>query len=72
MTHRVLIPSYGGSNPPDPDETGGVNSRVKIEQLGKHPDLLPTVARWIYEESWQGAEDGSLGKVTDLLRRVAH
>jgi len=41
---------------------------LTVEQLARRPDLLPTVARWIYEEWWEGTEGASLGTLTDLLR----
>lgn len=41
---------------------------LTIDQLAKRPELLPTVARWIYSEWWQESEDASLSKVTELLR----
>jgi predicted N-acetyltransferase YhbS len=39
-----------------------------VEQLAGRPDLLPTVARWIFEEWWEGTEGASLNGLTDLLR----
>jgi predicted N-acetyltransferase YhbS len=41
---------------------------LEIARLSERPDLLPTVAGWIYEEWWEGGEDASVGKLTDLLR----
>ena len=40
----------------------------RIEQLGRRPELLPVVAKWIYEEWWEGEDEASLEKLTGLLR----
>ncbi|MBS0578649.1 MAG: GNAT family N-acetyltransferase [Proteobacteria bacterium] len=41
---------------------------LKIEPLALRPDLLPSVAGWIYEEWWRESGDASLAKVTSLLQ----
>lgn len=40
----------------------------QIEQLAERPDLLPTVAEWIYNEWWTEVEGASVGTLADLLR----
>jgi predicted N-acetyltransferase YhbS len=41
---------------------------LTIDQLAKRPELLPSVARWIYAEWWQDSQDASVTRVTELLR----
>src|ERR1700730_13763549 len=40
----------------------------RIEQLAERPDLLPTVAAWIYNEWWTAVDGANVGTLTDLLR----
>jgi len=40
----------------------------QIEQLSQRPDLLPTVARWIYSEWWTEIDAATVDTLTDLLR----
>lgn len=40
----------------------------QIEQLADRPELLPTVAGWIYNEWWTKVEGASVRTVADLLR----
>jgi GNAT superfamily N-acetyltransferase len=40
----------------------------QIEQLSERPDLLPTIAVWIYSEWWTEVEGATVGTLTDLLR----
>ena len=42
--------------------------QLQIEQLSEHPDLLPTVAGWIYSEWWTEVEGASVGTLTVSLR----
>lgn len=41
---------------------------LRIEQLARRTELLPTVAAWIYEEWWQDIAGSSVSKLMDLLR----
>jgi len=40
----------------------------RIEQLAERPDLLSTVATWIYDEWWVDVDGANVGTLTDLLR----
>jgi predicted N-acetyltransferase YhbS len=40
----------------------------RIEHLAERPDLLPTVAAWIYDEWWTEVEGANVGTLTQLLR----
>jgi len=40
----------------------------QIEQLSERPDLLPTVAGWIYKEWWTEVDGANVGALTDLLQ----
>jgi GNAT superfamily N-acetyltransferase len=42
--------------------------QTQIEQLSERPDLLSTVAGWIYNEWWTEVEGASVGSLTELLR----
>jgi GNAT superfamily N-acetyltransferase len=42
--------------------------QLQIEQLSQHPDLLPTIAGWIYNEWWTEVEGANVGTLTELLR----
>jgi predicted N-acetyltransferase YhbS len=42
--------------------------RPRIERLAERPDLLPTVAAWIYNEWWTAVDGANVGKLTDQLR----
>ncbi len=41
---------------------------LTVEQLARRPDLLSTVARWLYEEWWEGKEGASLDTLSIRLR----
>jgi predicted N-acetyltransferase YhbS len=43
-------------------------AQPRIEQLAERPDLLPTVASWIYNEWWTEVDGANEGKLTGLLR----
>jgi predicted N-acetyltransferase YhbS len=40
----------------------------RIEQLADRPDLLPTVAAWIYNEWWASVDGANIGELTELLQ----
>jgi GNAT superfamily N-acetyltransferase len=40
----------------------------RIEQLAEHPELLRTVAGWIYNEWWTAVDGANVGHVSDLLQ----
>ena len=46
--------------------------RPRIEQLAQRPELLPTVAAWIYKEWWAGVADQTVESLTGLLRAHLH
>ena len=39
----------------------------QIEQLSARPDLLPTVASWVYNEWWTEVDGAGAGTLADLL-----
>jgi len=55
----VTFPRGGSERP--------VVARTRIEQLGQRPDLLPTVAAWIYKEWWSGIAEETLESHTGKL-----
>jgi predicted N-acetyltransferase YhbS len=41
---------------------------LAIEQLAAHPDLLPVVATWVYQEWWTSVDGASVSTLTNLLQ----
>ena len=40
----------------------------RIEQLAERPDLLPSVAHWIYNQWWTSVAGANVNTLTELLR----
>jgi predicted N-acetyltransferase YhbS len=40
----------------------------RIEQLAQRPDVLPTIAAWIYDEWWTNVEGSNVGSLSELLQ----